>query len=69
MSVLMRTTLQLLLDDSRTLTQISTQSGIPYHWLKSFRYGAIPNPSVNRVEELYTFLTGSPLRVATNELA
>lgn len=69
MSVLMNKTKELLLADKRKLSQISIESKIPYHWLKSFRYGAISDPSVNRVEELYTFLSGQPLRIDDHVLA
>jgi hypothetical protein len=63
MSILMTTAHKLLVADKRSLTEISEQSQIPYHWLKSFRYNAIKDPSVNRVQQLYTFLSGQPLRI------
>lgn len=63
MSVLMEATRQLLIADKRSLMEISLESQIPYHWLKSFRYEAVKDPSVNRVEQLYTFLSGQPLRI------
>ena len=36
-------------------------STISFYWLRKFKYGEIPDPSVNRVEELYTYLTGKPV--------
>lgn len=56
-------TRELLLDEQRSLIEISEQSGIPFYWLKSFRRGESVGPSVNRVQHLYEFLTGSALRV------
>lgn len=36
-------------------------SEITYFWLRKFSAGEVKDPSVNRVEELYTFLTGKPV--------
>ncbi len=54
-------TLELLQADSRPLAAISIESKIPYHWLKSFKYGQTKNPSADSVQSLYEFLTGRPL--------
>lgn len=34
---------------------------ISYYWLRKFSSGAVEDPSVNRVEVLYRYLTGKPL--------
>lgn len=60
---LMRRTLEELRKDSRGLLSISIETGIPYFWLKKFKAGEIPNPSVNRVEALFKALTGKALKV------
>lgn len=54
-------TLQLLHDDRRSLFSIHTRTGLSYSWLKKFCYEELPDPSVNRVQCLYEFLTREPL--------
>jgi hypothetical protein len=61
MSSLHKKTRSLLIKDRRALTTISNESGLPYHWLHSFRYAKTENPSVNRVQRLYEHLTGDKL--------
>ena len=56
---LMLKTAQLL--ESRDITQIHRDTGIPYHWLTKFVRGGFTNPSVNRVQYLYEHLTGVAL--------
>lgn len=36
-------------------------SQIGYFWLRKFASGDVKDPSVNRVEELYRYLTGMPV--------
>jgi hypothetical protein len=60
---LMSKTLELLHADSRGLAVISVTADVPYHWLEQFRRGIIKNPSVNRVQALYEFLSGRKLEV------
>lgn len=48
-------------NDPRTFMEIYAASGVPYHWLKKFANGEYQNPSVNRIEHLYTFYTGKEL--------
>ena len=57
--------LELLDNRPRTVTlkDIAEGSGLPEAWLKTFAAGKIADPSVNRVETLYTYLTGKPLNV------
>lgn len=60
---LMETTQQLLKESDKTLLGIYTETGLPYYWLKKFSAGDFDNPSVNRVQFLYEFLTQSELLV------
>lgn len=49
-----------LLDEASdvTLAEIAREAGPPiaYDWLKRFKAGDIPDPSVNRVQALHDFL-------------
>jgi len=40
----------------RPLTSVSNDTGFSYQWLWLLKKGRIKNPSVNKVEELYTYL-------------
>lgn len=60
---LMDKTKKLLDADKRSLMTIHNGSNIPYFWLKTFARGGYSNPSVNRVETLYAYLTGTSLKV------
>lgn len=60
----MRRTSSLLSGDKRTLLQLHEESGIPFYWLKKFSANEMANPSVNRVQELYEFLSRRKLAVA-----
>ena len=42
-----------------SLFAIAEQSHVPFYWLRKFAAGAIANPSVNRVEQLFNWLTAS----------
>jgi hypothetical protein len=63
MSTLYEQTLELLIASELTLLDISMQADLPYDWLVSIRYDRVKNPSVNRVQKLYEFLSGKPLTV------
>lgn len=58
---LYETTLRLL-REVPTL-QVHKDTGLPFHWLKRLRENQIENPSVNRIQKLYEYLTGQPLKV------
>ena len=60
---LMVTTRELLLSDKRSLMTIFVESGIPFFWLCKFKDGKIKDPSVNKVQALYEFLTKHSLNV------
>ena len=58
---LMTKTIELLKADKRSLFEISQKSAIKFYWLKKFSQGEFTNPSVNRVQALYEFLTEQQL--------
>jgi len=55
-------TLALLKADKRDHVTISTETKVPYHWLKKFMEGK-HSGSVNRVQFLYEQLSGKKLSV------
>lgn len=55
------TTLKLLKEDARSLFNIAKESDISYYWLRKFSSGAFKEPSVDKVQSLYEFLTGHGL--------
>lgn len=63
MQTLLLKTRTLLKSDSRPLTRVAEESGLPYHWVHSFRYREHRDPSVNRVQRLYEYLTGESLPI------
>lgn len=56
-------TLSLLQQDGRSLLEISVHCGVSYYWIKKFFRNENPDPSVNRVQALYEFLTQAKLEV------
>ena len=42
---------------------IENETGIGRAWLKKFSYGEIENPSVNKIQTLYEYLTDTKLDV------
>jgi predicted transcriptional regulator len=58
---LLEKTKELLKEDGRTLLDIHLQSNIPFYWLQKFPHSK--DPSVNRVEKLYNFLSKEKLKV------
>ena len=61
---LLKTTLILLKLETRTNEQIAIESGLPYFWIQSLSQSKCTNPSVNRVQILYEFLSQSALMEA-----
>ena len=57
-------TLDLINKDERKLPDLYKETGIPFYWLRKFKAGQIPNPSVNRIQFLYEFLSGQSLSVS-----
>ncbi len=56
-------TYEMLRQDKRTLLDIHKESGLPFYWLRKFHAGRIPEPSVNKVQALYEFLSNKPLEL------
>ena len=54
---LLAKTIELLKADKRTLRMVGQATGIPYYWLKKLSAGEIDDPSVNRIQQLYEFLS------------
>ena len=63
MNTLYKQTLKLLEASSSPLRQIAVDADLPYDWLVGVRYDRIKNPSVNRIQQLYEFLSGDKLDV------
>lgn len=66
---LMEKTRRLLRESPKSLPDIHAElrmagvDEITYYWLRKFSSGAFANPSVNKVQKLYEFLTGQILKV------
>lgn len=56
---LLTTTLALCRE--RSADELHKQTGLPYNWLYKLLREEIPDPSVNRIEKLYSHLTGKDL--------
>lgn len=61
-SLLKRTT-QLLTTREDTLPNIAADTDLSVHWLRKLKHGQIKDPSVNRIQRLYEYLTNSELKV------
>lgn len=51
----------LLINSEQTYLEIFKATDIPPHWLTLFAGGKTPDPSVNRVQKLYEYLSGHSL--------
>lgn len=60
---LMAKTQALLKASKISYPQIFLDTSIEITWLSRFANGGTPNPSVNRVQKLYEYLTGKRLQV------
>lgn len=60
---LLERTRELLKAANQPLPELAKSSGLPVSWLKKLRYGKIEDPSVNRIQRLYEFLSGSQIKV------
>jgi transcriptional regulator with XRE-family HTH domain len=59
--LLMKRTRKLLAEHDKTYPEIAAETGISIYWLLKFGSGNVRNPSVNRVEHLYEYLSGERL--------
>lgn len=62
-SSLLDRTRKLLQDTELTYLKIYSDTKIPPHWLSDVASGKTTNPSVNRVQRLYEYLSGKELGV------
>lgn len=62
-SVLMTRTQELLRATSMSYREIDRALNMSPNWLSRFANGEVRDPSVNRVECLYTYLSGAPLTI------
>lgn len=63
MGTLLDKTLDLLEEDSRPLQEISFATGISLYWLQKMKARCIPDPSVNRTQQLFEHLSNTKLKV------
>lgn len=64
---LLSKTRELLALCTQTLPQVAQGSGLTYEWLKKFRTDAIPDPSVNKVQQLHDYLVGLAIESAVDQ--
>lgn len=57
----MQATIDLIEKDGRTDLELYRATGIPHHWIANLRKGNCLNPSVNRVQYLFEYLSGRKL--------
>ncbi len=50
-------------NEDEALIAICYETGFAYHWVRKLGLGQFKNPSVNRVQFLYEYLTGTKLIV------
>lgn len=48
---------------TKTYKIIEAETRLPEGWLKSFANGQSKDPAVNRIETLYTYLSGRAIRL------
>lgn len=58
-------TLELLQNRSiqQTFQKIEEDTGLRVDWLSKLSQGQIPDPSSNRIETLYEYLSGNPIQL------
>jgi hypothetical protein len=57
-------TRKLLIEFDATTFDVAAATGLTYSWLVSFASDRMRNPSVNKVQKLYEYLTGKQLKLA-----
>ncbi len=58
------TTLDLLKSSEETTFDVAVATGLSYSWIVAFASSRMQNPSVSKVQHLYEYLTGKPLKLA-----
>ena len=61
--LLQETTFSLLCSSPLLINKISEDTGLGVPWLLKFKASQIAEPGVNKVERLYTYLTGRELKL------
>lgn len=54
-------TWELLKSSDKTILEVHKESGLPFYWLRKFSLGLMKDPSVNKVQALYEFLSNEHL--------
>ena len=54
-------TVKLIKESPLTLPELYKESGVPFYWLRKFVNNEFKNPSVNRIQYLYQYLSGKKL--------
>ena len=54
-------TWELLQKTEQSLLTVHKESGVPFYWLRKFNLGLMKDPSVNKVQALYEYLTNAQL--------
>lgn len=65
MGSLLERTVELLREDmkDRTLLELHKETGLPFYWLRKMAGRETKDPSVNRVQALYEYLSGDKLEL------
>ena len=59
-----QTTLELLKSSEETTFNVAVATGLTYGWIVAFSANKMRNPSVSKVQTLYEYLTGKPIKLA-----
>lgn len=54
---------KLLKESKIPIDKITEETRLTFYWLSRFRRNEFPNPSVNKVQKLYEYLTGEKLPI------
>lgn len=50
-----------LLNNGADISQVALKTNLQYDWVNKLKRGDIKDPSVNKVQAVYEYLTGKPL--------
>lgn len=50
-----------LLNNGADISQVAVKTNLQYDWVNKLKRGDIKDPSVNKVQAVYEYLTGRPL--------
>lgn len=50
-----------LLNNCADISQVAVKTNLQYNWVNKLKRGDIKDPSVNKVQAVYEYLTGRPL--------